>query len=536
MTPVVDLLGEKGTGPVRSRRPIYNDYLPPCNHACPAGENIQEWLALAQAGRYRDAWIALTRDNPLPAVHGRVCYHPCESSCNRKELDTSVSIHAVERYLGDLALRERWRFPVGEPTGKRVLVIGAGPCGLSAAYHLARIGHAVEIHDAGSLPGGMLHFGIPAYRLPREDLMNEIRRIEEMRVKIECNHPVQDIITETSAGNFDAVLIAIGTQLDRRVDIPAQDASRVMTALSVLRGIEEKQALQLGRRVIVYGGGNTAMDVARSARRLGADEPLIVYRRDRKNMPAHDFELEEALAEGVKVKWLSTIQSIGDREIVIEAMQLDEDGIPRPTGRIERLEADAVVLAVGQEADSTFLQSIPGITFRNDGGVFVDANLMTASPGIFAGGDVVPGERTVTVAVGHGKKAARCIDAWLRGAKPATSPKNPVISYAMLNLPIYSDVQQKTEAQVAASERVAGFGEVVSGLSEGEARYEAQRCLSCGNCFECDQCFAACPEDAILKLGMGYRYRFDYSLCTGCAECFTQCPCHAIDMVPELLT
>src|SRR5579872_7171470 len=244
MSPVVDLTREPGTGPVRARRPMYVSLLPPCNHACPAGEDIQAWLGLAQAGKFRAAWGALIRDNPLPAVHGRVCYHPCESSCNRKELDTAVSIHAIERFLGDLAVREGWKFPVGLPTHKRMLVIGAGPCGVSAAYHLARLGHSVEIRDAGPVAGGMLHFGIPAYRLPREDLAGEIRRIEEMGVTFVPNHAVRDVLAEKDEGHFDAVLIAIGTQLDKRIDIPAQDASRVMTALRVLRGIGESASPQ----------------------------------------------------------------------------------------------------------------------------------------------------------------------------------------------------------------------------------------------------------------------------------------------------
>ena len=197
MAPVVDLTRGKGTGPVRFQRPIYTDLLPPCNNACPAGENIQLWLELAQAGKYREAWETLVRDNPLPAVHGRVCYHPCEGACNRGELDESVSIHAVERFLGDLAATEDWPYRVeAPPSGKRVLVIGAGPSGLSAAYHLARLGHTVEIHEAASLPGGMMHFGIPTYRLPRADLMREIARIESMGVRIVLNHKVEDLPAE----------------------------------------------------------------------------------------------------------------------------------------------------------------------------------------------------------------------------------------------------------------------------------------------------------------------------------------------------
>lgn len=533
MTPIVDLLGEPGTGPFRSRRPVYVDFLPPCNQACPAGENIQAWLAYAQAGNYRDAWLELVKDNPLPATAGRVCFHPCESHCNRRELDTAITIHGVERYLGDLAAREGWRFPVGTPTGKRVLVIGAGPCGLSAAYHLARIGHSVEIHDAGSLPGGMLHFGIPAYRLPREDLMREIQRIEAMGVKIVQDHAVHDVLAEKAAGNFDAVLVAIGAQLDRRVEIPARDASRVLTALHVLRGIEARQPPQLGRRVIVYGAGDTAMDVARSARRLGADEPLIVYRRDRRHMKAHDFEYQEALTEGVKVKWLSSIVSVGEGEVVIEQMELDESGFPQPTGRMETLTADTVILALGEQADTSFLRSLPKIALRDDGSIAVDEHFMTGEPGIFAGGDATPGERSVTVAAGHGKAAARSIDRWLNDTTTAARAKHPVVTYDMLRLPMYSDVQQQNERATALDDRLSGFKETVIGFTENEARYEAQRCLSCGNCFECDQCVAACPEQAVVKLGPGLRFRYDYAACTGCAVCFEACPCSAIEMVAE---
>src|SRR6516165_4580525 len=218
LTPVVDLTRERGTGPTRTRRPIYVDLLPPCNNACPAGENIQAWLALAQASKFHEAWDVLVRDNPLPAVHGRVCYHPCETNCNRREVDSAVSIHAVERFLGDLAAEQSWPLPIeGAPSGKCVLVVGAGPSGLSAAYHLTRLGHAVEIREAGPLPGGMLHFGIPAYRLPRKDLMKEIAQIEKMGVKIVLNHKVEDVLAEKLAGSFDAVFIAIGAHISKHV-------------------------------------------------------------------------------------------------------------------------------------------------------------------------------------------------------------------------------------------------------------------------------------------------------------------------------
>ena len=535
MTPVVNLTHSKGTGPVRSQRPTYVDLLPPCNNACPAGENIQAWLDLAQAGKYREAWETLVRDNPMPAVHGRVCYHPCEGACNRGELDAPVSIHAVERFLGDLADKEGWPFKVeAAPSGKRVLVIGAGPSGLSAAYHLARLGHAVKIHEAGPLPGGMMHFGIPAYRLPRENLMKEIQRIEAMGVEIVVNHKVEDVLAEKSAGNFDAVFIAIGAGVGKHVDIPARDAGRVLDAVSLLHKVKEGEPPLLGRRVVVYGGGDTAMDAARTAKRLGADETLIVYRRDQAHMPARAFEVQEAVEEGVKIKWLTTIKEIVGPDLTVEMMELDANGRPQPTGRFETLKADAIVLAIGEETDSGFLRRVPGIEFAEEGIVKVGPDMMTGHPGIFAGGDMVPGERSVTISVGHGKRAARHIDAWLRGEEYQPPRKHPLVTFNMLHLPVYSDADPSPQKTLAAVQRVRTFEEVVAGLTEKEAHYEAQRCLSCGNCFECDNCYAACPEDAIIKLGPGRRYRYDYSKCTGCAVCFEQCPCHAIEMVPEL--
>jgi formate dehydrogenase (NADP+) beta subunit len=533
LTPVVDLIAERGTGPVRERRPIYVDLLPPCNNACPAGENIQGWLAHAQAGRYREAWLTLVADNPLPAVHGRVCYHPCESNCNRERVDSAVSIHAVERFLGDLATREGWRLPiVAAPSGKRVLVVGAGPSGLSAAYHLARLGHAVEIHDAGPLPGGMLHFGIPAYRLPREELMKEVRAIEAMGVKIVLNHKVEDVLAEKEAGGFDGVFLAIGAQLAKRIEIPAQDASRLVHAVSVLRDTASGEPPKLGRRVVVYGAGNTAMDAARTARRLGV-EAVIVYRSDRSHMKAQAFEADEAMEEGVKIKWLTSIKAVEGSDLTLEQMELDANGRPQPTGRLETLSADAVVLALGQQTDSEFLRKVPGIELQPDGVVTVAPNMMTGHPGIFAGGDMVPTERTVTAAVGHGKKAARHIDGWLRGSEYQAAPKHPLVPFELLHLPVYSDAERSVQERLPVDVRLTGFSEVQAGLSVEEATYEAKRCLSCGNCFECDQCYAACPEQAIAKLGPGRRYRYLYERCTGCAVCFETCPCHAIEMIPE---
>lgn len=533
-TPAVDLTVKHGTGPIRYHKPLYVTLTPPCSNACPAGEDIRAWLAEAQAGRYREAWEILTGENPMPAVHGRVCYHPCESGCNRCEVDAPVSIHAVERFLGDMAAAEGWEFKtVRPPTDKKVLVVGAGPAGLSAAYHLARLGHTVEIREAGPVAGGMMHFGIPAYRLPRAELAREVARIEALGVKIVTDHKVTDLMAEKREGGFDAVFLAIGAGLGKRVDIPARDAARVLDAVNVLHETSEGQPPLLGRRVVVYGGGNTAMDAARTARRLGASETLIVYRRDREHMPAHAFEADEALEEGVKIKWLTTIKEISGPDLTVERMKLDENGRPQPTGEFETLTADAVVLALGQQTDSGFLSKVPGIAFTPDGAVEIGPDLMTGAEGIFAGGDMVPSQQSVTISVGHGKRAARHIDAWLAGQTYRETEAFEIVTFDKLHLPVFSDADPHEQAKLGADNRLGGFAEIVSGLSESEARYEAQRCYSCGECYECDNCYAACPEDAIIKLGPGKRYEYDYDKCTGCATCFEQCPCHAIEMIPE---
>jgi NADPH-dependent glutamate synthase beta subunit-like oxidoreductase len=533
MTRPPDLKKARRTGATRTERPVYIDRLPPCNAACPAGENIQAWLSLAQEEKIEEAWRELVKNNPLPAVHGRVCYHPCEDHCNRMHIDATVSIHAVERFLGDTAVEQGWQIEPGEPTGKRVLVVGAGPSGLSAAYHLARLGHEVEIHEAGPLAGGMLHFGIPKYRLPRDILDAEIKRIENMGVKIVLNHMVKDVIAERDEGGFDAVFVAVGAHLSRRTDIPARDAGKVYDALSFLKDVESGEQPLIGRRVAIYGGGNTAMDAARTAKRLGATEALIIYRRNRDKAPAHSFEIDEAEEEGIKIHWLRTIKQIDQTTFTVEKMALNAEGWPEPTGEVEELEADSLIMALGQDTDTEFLKQIPGIEFKRDATVVVNDQMMTGHPGLFAGGDMVPDERTVTIAVGHGKKAARFIDAYLHGKEYVKPPKHEGVSHDMLHVWYYSDARQREQSRIDTTKRTGSFEEVVGGLDQEAAVYEARRCLSCGNCFECDGCYGACPEDAVIKLGPGKRYKYDYDLCTGCAVCFEQCPCAAIKMVPE---
>jgi 2-oxoacid:acceptor oxidoreductase delta subunit (pyruvate/2-ketoisovalerate family) len=521
------------TGSWRTQRPIYVDRLPPCNAACPAGEDIQGWLSHAEAGEYEAAWRALVQDNPLPAVMGRVCYHPCQTACNRAEIDEAVGINSVERFLGDVAIDKGWTFdePPAE-TGKRVLVVGAGPAGLSAAYHLRRLGHAVTIREAGPLAGGMMRFGIPKYRLPRDVLDAEVRRITHMGVELILNAKVDDIETAMRDGRYDAAFLAVGAHIARRAYIPAGGAAKILDAVSLLRSMEGEAPPLLGRKVVIYGGGNTALDAARTARRLGADEAIIVYRRTREKMPAHDFELEEALQEGVSMKWLSTIKSVDGGSMTIEKMKLDATGFPQPTGEFETLEADSLVLALGQDVDLSLIEHAPGIVIEK-GVVKVGPDMMTGRAGVFAGGDMAPSERTVTVAVGHGKKAARCVDAYLRGGRYVAPMKHALASFDRLNAWYYEDAPGTVRPMLEAVRRVENFEEVVGGLDETNALYEARRCLSCGNCFECDNCYGVCPDNAVIKLGPGKRFKFDYDYCKGCGLCAEECPCGAIEMVVE---
>jgi 2-oxoacid:acceptor oxidoreductase delta subunit (pyruvate/2-ketoisovalerate family) len=352
-------------------------------------------------------------------------------------------------------------------------------------------------------------------------------------VTLELNRKVTNVLDAMREGSFDAAFLAVGAHIGKRAYIPAGEAARIVDAVSLLRSMEGEERPLLGRRVVVYGGGNTAMDAARTAKRLGAEDAIVVYRRTRERMPAHDFEVEEAEEEGVMMKWLSTIKHAEEGKLVLEKMELDDSGFPQPTGDLEELEADSLVLALGQEADLSLLDGIPGIEVE-DGVVQVGPNMMTGHPGIFAGGDMVPAERTVTVGVGHGKRAARNVDGWLRGAEYNPPPKHQLATFDTLNTWYYADAPRTVQPQLEIARRRSTFEEVVGGLDEENALFEARRCMSCGTCFSCDNCYGVCPDNAVLKLGRpGEAYAIDYDYCKGCGICVQECPSGAIEMVPE---
>ena len=524
------------TGSWRTDRAEYTSHVAPCGNSCPAGEDVRSWLYDAEEGGdgYERAWRRIVADNPFPAIMGRVCYHPCETACNRGQLDEAVGINSVERFLGDEAIDRGWALPgVAAPTGKRVLVVGAGPSGLSAAYQLARLGHAVTVKEAADLAGGMMRFGIPAYRLPRPVLEAEIQRILDLGVELQLATKVTDLEATMVHEQYDAAFLAVGAQIGRRAYIPAGSAAHMIDAVAMLHEVGEGGRPLLGRQVAVYGGGNTAIDAARTAKRLGADEAIIVYRRTREQMPAQESEVREAEDEGVLFRWLSTIDHLEGERVVVERMELDASGFPQPTGELEELTAETVVLALGQEADLSLLESLDGVEVH-DGVVLVDRSQMTSHAGVFAGGDVVPGERSVTLAIGHGRKAAAAVDAWLDGAVPPPQDAKDLAEFASLNTWYFEDAPRTRRAELEAVRRQTNFEEVVQGLDEATAQFEARRCMSCGSCFSCDNCFAVCPDNAISKTGLpGAPYLIDLDYCKGCGLCVSECPSGAIDMFPE---
>ena len=522
-----------GTGPLRKQRPLYVDFMPPCNSACPAGENIQAWMSFAQAGNYFEAFQTLVEDNPFPAIMGRVCVKPCETGCNRTHIDTTVNIHAVERYIGDEAIRQQW--PVNfktTATGKKVLVIGAGPSGLSAAYHLTRLGHEVVVYEAGEHAGGLMWAGIPDYRLPKEILDFEVDRIVAAGVTIELNHKVEDVLLEKEAGGFDAVYLGIGANLIHKENIEKDDSVYITDAFGFFNEAKSNPSPFMNKKVVIYGGGKLALYLARMVKRFGS-EATVYFAGDKKLMPAYDYETEDALAEGVDVQLLKSIKSISKNKITLEQMKV-EKGKAVGCNEFETIDADVLIVANKQETDSGFLRSVTGVVINEDGTIKIDTQRMTGYEGIFAGGDMLPGEnRSATIAIGQGKKASKYIDAFLKGTAFQKPEKHLTASYKKLHMWYKTDAPQKEQDKLAPEVAIQNFDEVNAGLSEKETRYEAQRCLSCGNCFECDGCFGACPEDAIIKLGAGNRYKFNYDACTGCAVCYEQCPCHAIEMIPE---
>jgi 2-oxoacid:acceptor oxidoreductase delta subunit (pyruvate/2-ketoisovalerate family) len=543
------------TGSWRYVRPIYRDKMSPCNQACPAGEDIVGYLQMVKKGQVEQALQRILEENPFPGVCGRVCPHPCESECNRAQLGGAIAIHAMERFLSDLPhARHLPRLQPTAPPESKIAVIGSGPAGLSCAYQLARRGYEVTVFEALPVAGGMMRVGIPSYRLPREVLEAEIAAIASLGVDICTGVRLGGNLSFDDLHDYQAVFLAVGQHRSRKLDVPGEDADGVMPGLAFLCEINLGKDVRVGSRVAVVGGGNTAMDAARAAIRLGAPEVTILYRRSRHEMPAVADEIEETEQEGIPIEFLTSPVEVltedghvtGLRCVRMRLGAPDESGRRRPqpiAGSEYTLAADTVIPALGQEADLAFLDE----SLQMERGLILISNAtLTSRQSVFAGGDAATGFGTVAHAIGSGKRAALAIDRHLRGEALDTFPSleeqvrvaprevDPtVVHFEDINLAYFDEEPRTPQPQRNAAERIKDFAEVNQGFSESDAQREAERCFSCGTCNQCDTCWLFCPDVAIHRVDhQGYEVNYDY--CKGCGVCAEECPREAIVMEEEL--
>ncbi len=542
------------TGTWRYLKPRYINKTPPCNEACPAGNDIEGFMVLTREGKFREAWALIKEENPFPGVCGRVCFHPCERSCNRREYDEALSIHGIERFLADSQTERKQERPFPKVKKKeKVAVIGSGPAGLTCAYHLARMGYGVTVFESHSSPGGILRTGIPEYRLPPSILDQEISDIQARGVEIKTNCCVGRDIPFGDLKSFQAVFVATGAHRGRALKMEGDNLKGVFSGLDLLKRIRMGERPSLGGKAIVIGGGNLAIDVSRSALRLGVKNVEIHYRRSQEEMPAIPEEVEEALREGVKIHFLtSPVRILGKEGKVVGAEcakmvlgEPDETGRKRPVpieGSGFKVEADAILSAIGEDPDLSFLpQEVPidrGL-IQADGMGFVHVK------GIFAGGDVSNPIHTVAGAIGSGKKAAVAIHEYLQGGwlkdklgmiqvggkgtismkkyfdPPKGEANPPVLSFKEINTAYFEHQRRISNSSLPVGER-GGFQEIFSGLSDELAQKEAARCFNCGVCNGCDNCWVYCPDVAV-KREKG-QYEIDYDFCKGCGICFEECP------------
>jgi NADPH-dependent glutamate synthase beta subunit-like oxidoreductase len=530
------------TGSWRTLLPVNIMQTPPCTNACPAGNDIRGFLrTLAEKKDYEAAWHVLSRNNPLPATCGRVCPHPCEEGCNRRDFDSAVAINSAERAVGDYGLEENLEHKKLIAARKeRVAVIGSGPAGLSCAFHLAKRGFHVKIYEAYGEPGGMMRYGIPSYRLPNYILRQELENILKLGIELECNVKVGvNIPMDQLIQNYNAVFVGIGAQKGLSIEIPGDDTKNVFTGVDFLREVNSGKYVEVGKDVVVIGGGNTAMDCARVAKRLGANVS-VVYRRTRVEMPAITAEIDEAMEERVMFRYhTNPVKIISDEGKVVgilcvqmELKEPDASGRARPVpipGSESVIPADTVILATGQAVD------YDGIEVQKRDGKWVAANedLMTSIDGVFAGGDAVIGLETVSAAIGQGARAASAIEDYIEGNVESRLARPPVIYSKDLNTYYYQKKRRFQKEALPIHMRLKHFKELYPPLDFEAIIDEAERCFSCGQCFNCGNCYMYCPDNAVKISPKTGLYEFDLDFCKGCGLCAKECPCHYIQMTLE---
>jgi len=551
------------TGAWRTQRPIYEDKTPPCSAACPAGNDIVKFIQKIEKEDFEGAWNIIKEESPFPGVCGRVCFHPCESKCNRGSFDEPIAIHALERFVADFGSRLRKKIPkLGEKREEKVAIIGSGPAGMTCAYHLARLYYDVTVFESFPLAGGMLRLGIPSYRLPRDVLDRELSDIEALGVKIRTGVTLGEDIRLEDLKDYQAIFISIGAHHSRGLSIPGEREKGVLSGLELLKRINLRKKMKLGDKIAVIGGGNTAIDVARSVVRMGK-KATILYRRSREEMPAFEEEILEAIEEGVKIRYLINPIRVGQKDglkriecLKMELGEKDESGrrrpIPIPNSNF-RVNVDNVIVAAGEEIEASFL---PEALERKEGLVLTRRDGSTGIKGLFAGGDLTSNQRTVAHAIGSGKKAAMAIDAFLNGRNsdaifqnligegpsisifgyfhPGERLRNShVVAFEELNMDYFDPAKRQEESKRPVKDRIKGFKEVSTTFSESVALEEARRCFNCGTCNECEVCYVFCPDISILKRDGLFLRQVDYDYCKGCGICFTECPRGVISLQEE---